>query len=304
VHVALLSGSSAPLQGDSFGRAVGRIAVDAAIVNGQASARSGPSTTLRRMADDIEYTGLVAEAWDALRGDTSGWADRQFFLGLIRERGEPVLDVGCGTGRLLLDFLDLGIDIDGIDNSDEMLGLLRRKAEQSGLDVRNRLSRQSMEDLRLERRYRTIIVPSSSFQLLIDPASARRTLGRFLGHLEPGGTLAMPFIRFSTAGEERWTAEATLPDGSLVRRTAVACYDPATRLESTDDLYEIFRHGELIRSERHVRPEATRAWTRDEVAAELARAGFHDPEWLSNFTREPARDDDDVFTALARRPTT
>jgi SAM-dependent methyltransferase len=272
------------------------------VSTGQIAWRHDPSTTLPGVADEIEYTGLMAEAWDALRGDTSDWADRQFFLDLIRECGEPVLDVGCGTGRLLLDFLQLGIDIDGIDNSEEMLDLLRRKARESGLDVRARVFRQSMQDLRLERRYRTIIVPSSSFQLLIDPATARQALRAFFDHLEPGGAVAMPFIRFTAASEERWTAEATLPDGSRVRRTAFATFDPKRRLESTDDLYEIFRHGELIRSERHVRPEATRAWTRDEVMAELSRAGFERVEWFSNFTRDPARDDDDAYTVVARRP--
>ncbi len=70
---------------------------------------------------DVEYVGLMAEEWDALRGDTSDWEDRHFFLEVIRERGEPVLDIGCGTGRLLLDYLQQGIDIDGVDNSAEML---------------------------------------------------------------------------------------------------------------------------------------------------------------------------------------
>ena len=82
---------------------------------------------------DVEYVGLMAEAWDALRGDTSGWEDRAFYLDLIRERGEPVIDIGCGTGRLLLDFLAMGVDIDGVDNSAEMLALLRRKAARLGL---------------------------------------------------------------------------------------------------------------------------------------------------------------------------
>lgn len=78
------------------------------------------------MDSDIEYDGLVAESWDALRGDTSAWADRTFYLELIQDRGEPVLDVGCGTGRLILDFLAQGIDIDGVDNSPEMLAICQR----------------------------------------------------------------------------------------------------------------------------------------------------------------------------------
>ena len=252
------------------------------------------------MAEDVEYKGLVAETWDAFRGDTSDWSDRHFFLDLIREYGEPVLDVGCGTGRLLLDYLALGVDIDGVDNSSEMLAILRRKAVDSGLDVTGRIFQQTMESLRLLRRYRTIIVPSSSFQLLIDPEAARQALRRFFEHLEPGGTLAMPFIRFEAASDDRSTAEALLPDGTLVRRTAHARYDPVRRLESTDDLYEVFRDGRLVRSERHVRADATRAWTRDEATAELVRAGFENIVWLSNFSREPARDDDEISVVVAR----
>jgi ubiquinone/menaquinone biosynthesis C-methylase UbiE len=248
---------------------------------------------------DVEYVGLMAEAWDALRGDTSGWEDRAFYLDLIRERGEPVLDVGCGTGRLLLDFLALGIDIDGVDNSADMLALCHRKAKRLGLAPNIQLQR--MEQLDLPRRYRTILVPSSSFQLLIEPADARQALRRFHDHLEPGGTVVMPFIAMDGPYDRSYTVEAPLEDGTTVRRTGREVFDPATRLEWTDDLYEVFRDGAVVRSERHLQEPATRGWREDEVAALYEEAGFVDLEWLANFTRQPHQPGDEVFTVVARR---
>lgn len=252
--------------------------------------------------DDLEYTGLMAEAWDALRGDTSDWEDRAFFLDLIRERGEPVLDVGCGTGRLLLDFLASGIDIDGLEISPDMLAILREKAAAAGLDVSGRIHEGAMQTFELDRRYRTVIVPSSSFQLLLDEADATEAMRRFVRHLSPGGMLAMPFIRLERAYDEHWTTEATLPDGTLVRRMARATFDPTTGFENTDERWDILRDGEVVRSERKVRSPATRAWSIASIADLYAGAGLEDVAWYSGFTRAPMRDDDEVTTVVARRP--
>ncbi len=54
---------------------------------------------------EYEYRGMMAKTWDLFRGDTSNWEDRTFFLEIIQASGQPALDVGCGTGRLLLDYL-------------------------------------------------------------------------------------------------------------------------------------------------------------------------------------------------------
>src|SRR6476619_3480443 len=80
-----------------------------------------------------EYHGLMAEAWYLLRGDTSGWEDRPFYLELIRRFGEPPLDVGCGTGRLHPTLVDEGIEIEGVDVYLELLAVCRAKASALGL---------------------------------------------------------------------------------------------------------------------------------------------------------------------------
>ena len=253
---------------------------------------------------DYEYRDLIAESWDLLRGDTSGWADRPFWRQLIEQSGQPALDVGCGTGRILLDYLAQGLEIEGVDNSPEMLAICREKAAALGLAPR--LHQQEMDRLDLPRRYRTIVVPSSSFQLVLEPAAAAEALRRFHAHLAPGGTLAMSIMTLSQEGDpDEWRlgrrGAVTRPDGLEVRRWSRSRYDAATELEHTADRYELLRDGEVVRTELHERSPATRSYSQVLIAALVRAAGFAEVRLVSGFTDEPVRPDDTLFCVVARR---
>jgi SAM-dependent methyltransferase len=254
---------------------------------------------------ELEYTGLMALAWDPLRGDTSDGPDRTWFRALIEEVGQPVLDVGCGTGRLLLDFLADGVDIDGLEISTDMLALLRTKAASAGLVVEGRVHEGSMESMALPRRYRLVMVPSSSFQLLVDPMVAAEAMRRFHEHLVPGGALAMSWIDLAVdhpdGAEDLDEDEATLPDGSVIRRRYRAWYDAAAGLESTDDRYELLRDGRVVAEERKVREPAVRQYSHAAIEAVHVAAGFEPPMLSSEFTRQPARGNERIVTSVARR---
>ncbi len=254
---------------------------------------------------DYEYSGLMAGTWDLFRGDTSGWEDRFFFLEAIARYGQPVLDVGCGTGRLLLDLLAQGIDADGIDVSPEMLALLREKADRLGLQPTIYLG--SMEEMDLPRRYQAVLVPSSSFQLLTDPASARRAMGRFFAHLQTGGVLVMPFMTLWQEGnplENEWPVREIIrpEDGAVFRRWSRSTYDPASECESSEDRYEVTLNGEVIAAEQHSRSPATRSYTQSQAKHLYEEAGFRDVTLYSGFTWQPANATDGIFSVIGRRP--
>jgi len=255
---------------------------------------------------DYEYRGLLATTWDLLRGDTSTWEDRFFCKEVIGRFGQPVLDVGCGTGRLLLDYLGEGIDIDGVDNSPEMLELCREKARR--LDLAPSLYLQEMVLLDVPRMYRTILVPSSSFQLLTDSADARQAIARFFHHLDPGGALVMPFMILWKPGDSIQTdweqrAERVRPDdGAIVRRQTRVRYDVPNQLEHTEDIFEVVSDGRILEREHHRRSPATRWYTQDQVDALYQVAGFRDIKIYSYFTFEPAPADAPIFTAIGVKP--
>ena len=179
---------------------------------------------------DYEYRGLMATTWDVLRGDTSRWGDRIAFRDVIMHYGEPALDVGCATGRLLLEYLAEGIDIDGVDLSPEMLDLCQAKAAERGLLPT--LYQQAMEKLDLPRRYGTILVPSSSFQLITDPEAARATMRRFFDILLPGGGLAMSHMPLWQEGdptETDWGTPASESDPRMGRSCGAGRVPGTTR---------------------------------------------------------------------------
>jgi SAM-dependent methyltransferase len=252
---------------------------------------------------DYEYKGLMAQAWDVLRGDTSHWDDRVFYLEAIQRSGQPVLDVGCGTGRLLLDYLQQGIDIDGLDNSPEMLSLCRAKAERLGLTVH--LYEQPMEAVALPRTYRTILIPSSSLQLLIEPATVEQALQRLLAHLEAGGAAVASIMALWKEGDplvsEHEMTAVRPEDGATVRRLASSRYDPALECEHTEDVYQLLVDGKVVAEEHHQRSPATRSYTQAQAQAVFEHAGFVDVELYSGFTFDPVKPDDELFVVVGRR---
>ncbi len=264
------------------------------------------------MTDDYEYRGLMAEAWDLLRGDTSTWPNRPFYRGIIEQRGGPALDVGCGTGRLILDYLLAGLDVDGVDNSPEMLEICRDKAAAAGVDLSGRLFRQEMDQLALPRRYATIFAPSSTLQLLTDPAAADRAMARFHDHLEPGGLLVAPFMAklwpgSRTPPQMEWCdwhklGEATRPrDGATIRRWIRTRYDHVQQLEHEENRYEVLRDGVVTRTEQLGRSPCVRWYLQAQARAVHDRAGFTVEALTSGFTFDPASAEDTTFCVLATR---
>ena len=266
----------------------------------------------RPVTEDYEYRGLMAQAWDLLRGDYADWPDRPFWRAIIEAQGGAALDVGCGTGRLLLDYLAAGLDVDGVDNSPEMLAICRNKAAAVGLKVGGRLFEQPMDTLALPRAYATIFVPSLTFQLLTDLDATRRTLARFRDHLAPGGVLVASFkVKLwgrRTPPQMEWSdwfrlAEAPRPgDGLVIRRWIREKYDHVEQLEHEENRYELLRDGMVVETEHHSRSPCVRWWTQAQALAAFEEAGFADVRATARDTFEPAAPEENLFKVWRTRP--
>ncbi|MBU0527807.1 MAG: class I SAM-dependent methyltransferase [Candidatus Micrarchaeota archaeon] len=128
----------------------------------------------------------MAEHYDVIYGDNS---DIDFYLQEAKNARGPVLEVACGTGRILLALLSNGIDIQGIDFSRDMLEVLKTNAKAQNLVPKIMLA--SMVDFKLDQKFNLIIVPYRSFLHMLSESDRKATLENFKSHLNEGGRLIL-----------------------------------------------------------------------------------------------------------------
>src|ERR1043166_7620595 len=121
--------------------------------------------TVDRFCEDAG--SIFVEAYDAFY-ESGASQDVAFYERIARETGGAVLELACGTGRIALPLAEAGLDVTGVDRSDGMLTIARRKLAALPPKVRDRLTlvNQDMSELNLGRRFAFIFVPARSFSHL------------------------------------------------------------------------------------------------------------------------------------------
>jgi ubiquinone/menaquinone biosynthesis C-methylase UbiE len=256
------------------------------------------------------HYGVIARYWAEF--NTEG-PEIEYF-GRFVERGQPALDAACGTGRLLVPWLRAGLDVDGVDVSEDMLALARERAESEGLSAT--LYAQSLHELDLPRRYRTIVV-CGGLGVGSNRRQDQQALERFHHHLEPGGTLVLDHeAPFADARDWRyWTAEgrADLPEdwrppGERRRgrdgteydlRSRTVAFDPLAQSAKLEMRAAMARDGKVLAEEEY--PIDLMFYFKDELVLMLECAGFRDVEVRGGYDDEPPTPEHRFLVFSARK---
>ena len=279
----------------------------------------------RRAQDSVSYGapmsdesgtwhyGLIAQWWAEFNLPEP--QELGYFRAAIRKFGEPVLDLGCGTGRILLPLLADGFDVDGSDISADMIAKARMRAKKH--DFTPRLAVQPMHELDLPRMYRTIYI-CGAFGIGGRRDHDLETLRRVYRHLEPGGVLLItghefPYRQQNENSWARWLPGRQKgiewPSEGVRHRTSEGDeIELLSRLAELDPLEQrlwlemrarLWRGGQKVKEERY--SLKTGLYFAQEVLLLLEGVGFRDHAIEGNYTGLPATSDDDTVIFVARK---
>jgi SAM-dependent methyltransferase len=236
--------------------------------------------------------------------------DVGFYVEEARSTPRDVLELGCGTGRVLIPVARLGKHIVGVDASPAMLAQARARLEREPLDVRERVTLvpADMRELDLSTRFSLIMIPFRPFQHLLSIDDQLATLESAQRHLEPGGRLAFdvfnPSLRHlmdeKRAEEREDTAETSLPDGRTFTRTGRVAATHIVDQYSEAELIYYVRNTDGS-TERLVHAFYMRWFWRYEVEHLLARTGFRLAAVYGDFDRSQLTDESPEMIFIAER---
>jgi len=209
--------------------------------------------------------------------------DVPFFVEAARDARGPVLELGCGTGRILIPTARAGCEITGLDLSAEMLAVCRERLAGELSETRRRVqvAEGDMRAFNLPAKFRLVTVPFRGFLHLHTAEDQLAALACIHRHLEPGGNFILdvfdPYLPVlfedKYLNEFNPEPEFSMPDGRrVVRSSRIAARDLGRQLLDCELIYSV-THSDG-RAERLVDAFRFRYIFRHEAEHLLARAGF------------------------------
>ena len=246
-----------------------------------------------------------AEIYDAVYADLTH--DLAFYTGLAESVGGPVLELGCGTGRVSLAIAAKGIDVVGVDISPLMVEAAQAKAVKRKLTERCIFQTGDMASVKLAGSYPLVIMPFRSFQSMLTVEEQKAALATASAHLTDGGTLALDLF-VPDVGQLGVEADETVPfhvrdvkqpGGGTIVVWGQNGWDGAEQVNSARLIIEeLDAKGVMVR--RLYRDFDLRYTFRYEMSHLLELCGFEVDSVAGDFEGGPVTGDSDDIVWVAR----
>ena len=239
--------------------------------------------------------------------------DIAFYVGEAYQTKGPMLELACGTGRVLLPCADAGAFVTGLDLSPAMLTRCKEKLAAYAPEVaaRVRLVVGDMRAFKLPERFELITIPFRSFLLLLTVQDQLQALATIRDHLTDTGRLIfnvfvpdihMMAARSSKAGESLTRLKEFLDpeSGHRMMMWDTRSYRINDQIVESLFIYdEVDETGQVVR--RSYKPLKLRWMYRYEVEHLLARSGFAVEALYGGFNRQPFDENSQEMIWVARK---
>jgi SAM-dependent methyltransferase len=254
------------------------------------------------MTEGHEGWDEYAPFYDWENARTLGRRDVPFWRGLATREAAPLLELGCGTGRLLSPLARAGIQVTGVDRSAEMLELARRRLRRIARAQRPTVVRGDIRSLPFRpQAFGVVLAPYGMLQSLLndeDLAAALSEAARLLGR---GGLFGIDLVpdlpRWAEYGP-RVSLRGRRRDGARITLTESVRQDRRRGLTIFDESY-VERRGRAAR--RHAFTLTFRTLSVPDITSRVERAGFRIEAALGDYRGGPWDERADVWVLLARR---
>ena len=249
-----------------------------------------------------EYKKLHAEWYELVSGSMGRSKEIDFLAAKIKSLGEPALELGSGTGKILIPLLEQGYDIIGIDTSEDMTARCLAACKAKNLKVQ--IHEQSMLEFDLPLEFSLIFLDSGGLGLFTEDQNIQATFKRVKAHLKPGGAFIYDFELVPDAYEDtnRWTGDWICgPDDVVIAWRKRMKHDPVTNVWQWLFIVEKFVGGCLVDTEANER--WGRTFTLDEGLQYAKAAGFEDIKATNWLTDDPPSKDSQLISIQCRKPT-
>jgi SAM-dependent methyltransferase len=261
------------------------------------------STRARPGSEGWEGWDDYAPFYDWENARTLGRRDVPFWRTLAARAGGPVLELGCGTGRIALPLGRAGAHVVGIDRSEAMLARARQRVRRAKMRPRVHLVRGDIRHLPFRRPFPLVIAPYGILQSLLRERDLKATLEAVHAVLEPGGTFGMELVadlpswreykkRISLTGWRRRAGGAHVTLVETVRQ------DTARKLTIFDQEFTERRGGARRTQQFSL---AFRTLTVPQMARRLEKAGFEVTALLGDYRGAAWDPRAEAWIILARR---
>lgn len=192
--------------------------------------------------------------------------------------GGRILELACGSGRLLLPLARDGYTLTGVDTSAAMLEIARRALEEAGSAGRCQLVQQDMCTLQLQEKYRLAMIALGSFGHIVTRTLQQQALASIRRHLSTGATFILDIsnedARYmeSMGGQILHHGSWQLDDGTIVTHFVSPASSHTMHLLELTHFYDVHKQGEAVR--RTVTSTQLYLFERNEAELLLEQAGF------------------------------